>query len=277
MTRGVSWAAVLALATVGCDDVPRTIATARPVSTDPANKSASQITPEKAPDKSDPKAVEVVAAAVAAHTGGKPALLQQFKTVQYVREGKIRPGGSAPTDQKWEVHAAWPDRFRIRAEMPGPSTGIAAWTDHGGWRKGGAIDKTPMTPAEFKDMQLESTGEWLLFLFPLTEPGAVLAPVAEVKVGDRPADGVRVWHPRLSDAIAYFDRETKLLVRLTYDGREGGRKVNKDVRVLGLKEFAGVKLPERTAYKIDGVEIAEWTTTAVEPKAQLDSKLFEEP
>lgn len=197
--------------------------------------------------------------------------------MRYVREGKINVGGAVQSDQKWEVHAAWPDRFRIFAEMPGPSVGIIALAGGSGWRKGGATDKTPLTPQEFEDMRIESTSEWLLFLFPLTEPDAVLAPVEEMKVGDKPADGVRAWHPRLSDAVVYFDRETKLLARYAYDGREGGKKVNKDVRVLGLREFAGVKLPEKTAYKLNGAQFAEWTTVEVEPKSQLDAKLFEEP
>ena len=96
MTRWIAVAAVTAM-TVGCDEAPRTIPTAKPVSTGDATKAAIQIAPGKAPEKSDPKAVELVAAAVAAHTGGKPELLQKFKTVRYLREGKVSAGGLAPS------------------------------------------------------------------------------------------------------------------------------------------------------------------------------------
>ena len=138
-------------------------------------------------------------------------------------------------------------------------------------------DKVPLTPQEFEDLRIESTGEWQLFLFPLTEPGAVVSLVDDAKVNDKPAVGVRVWHPSLSDAVLHFDKETKLLARLTYDGRENGQKVIKEVLVHGHTDFAGVKLPSRTAYKSNGAEFADWTLTAVEPMDQLDAKLFEEP
>jgi hypothetical protein len=264
-------------AVVGCDGAPQTIATARPVSTASTSKSSALITPEKAPDKSDPKAVELVAAAIAAHTGGKPEALQAFKTVRYVREGKVRAGGTAPADQRWEVHAGWPDRFRVRAEMPGPQVVTLAWTGQAGWRHAAGNPEIPMSEQEVRDFRNEVTGEWLELLFPLTEPAAVVALAEDAKVNDRPALGVRVWHPSLSDAVLHFDQETKLLARLTYDGRESGQPVTKEVMVLSHKEFAGVKLPERTVYKSNGTEFASWTLTAVEPLGSLDAKLFEEP
>jgi hypothetical protein len=270
-------AAVVAVAMVGCDGNPQTIATARPVSGGDANKSAVQITPGQAPEKSDPKAAELITAAVAAHAGGKPERLQQFKTVRYVREGTVRAGGLAPADQKWEVHAGWPDRFRVRAEMPGPQVVTLAWTGKAGWRHAAGSPKIPMTEQEVGDFRVEVSGEWLLFLFPLTDSGAVVAPAEDAKVNDKPAVGVRVWHPALSDAVLHFDPETKLLVRLVYDGRETGQKVTKEVLVLGHREFAGVKLPERTVYKSNGAEFADWRLTAAEPLDKLDAKLFEEP
>jgi hypothetical protein len=279
MTRWVAMAAVTALAamTVGCDTPPQTIATAKPVSSGDANKSAVQIIPGKAPEKSDPKAAELVAAAVAAHTGGKPELLQQLKTVRYVREGKVSAGGLAPADQRWEVHAGWPDRFRVRAEMPGPQVVTLVWTGKAGWRHAAGSAKIPMTEQEVNDFRHEVTGEWLELFFPLTDPATVVAPAEDAKVNDRPAAGVRVWHPSLSDAVLHFDKETKLLARLTYDGRETGQKVTKEVLVLGHKEFAGVKLPEQTVYKSNGAQFADWRLTAVEPMGMLDAKLFDEP
>lgn len=268
--------AVAAVA-VGCDGPPQTIATAKPVSTGDTNKSAVQIAPGKAPEKSDPKAVELVADAVAAHTGGKPELLRKFKAVRYVREGKVSAGGLAPADQRWEVHAGWPDRFRVRAEMPGPQVVTLAWTGKAGWRHAAALGRVPMTEQEVGDFRIEVTGEWLLLLFPLTESGAVVAPAEDAKVGDKPAAGVRVWHPVLSDAVLHFDQQTKLLVRLTYDGRETGQKVTKEVLVRSHKDIAGVKLPDWTIYKSNGTEFADWRLTAAEPMGTLDAKLFEEP
>lgn len=270
-------AAVVAVATVGCDGAPQPIPTAKPVSTGDANRAAVQIIPGKAPEKSDPKAAELVAAAVAAHTGGKPELLPQFKTVRYVREGEVRAGGLAPADQRWEVHAGWPDRFRVRAEMPGPQVVTLAWTGKAGWRHADGNPKIPMNEQEVGDFRVEVTGEWLLLLFPLTDSATIVAPAEDAKVNDKPAAGVRVWHPSLSDAVLHFDKETRLLARLTYDGRETGQKVTKEVLVRSHKDIAGVKLPDWTLYKSNGAEFADWRLTAVEPLGTLDAKLFEEP
>ncbi len=274
---GMAVSAALAVV-VGCNDTPQTIATVKPVDAGAADKSAVHIAPEKAPDKSDPKAAEVVAAAVAAHTGGKPGLLQKFKSVRYTRAGKLSADGLAPADQRWEVFAVWPDRMRVRAEMSGPQVVTLAWTGATGWRHAaGMTKKIPMSEQEVADFRVEVTGEWLLFLFPLTEPGTVVAPVADARVNDRPAAGVRLWHPVLSDAVLYFDKETKLLARYTYEGRESGQKVTKEVTVLGHKEYAGVKLPERTVYKSNGAQFAEWTTAAIEPREKIDPNVFVEP
>jgi hypothetical protein len=268
---GTTWALV------GCDGAPQTIATAKPVSNDTVSKSVIQVLPAKAPEKSDPKAAEVVASVVAASTGGKPELLQKLKSVRYVREGKISAGGTAPADQKWEVHAGWPDRFRVRAEMAGPQVVTLAWTGRAGWRHATGNPKIPMTDLEVGDFRNDVTGEWLELLFPLTDPEAIVAPVEDMKVNDKPSVGVRLWHPVLSDAILYFDNETRLLTRFAYDGRETGKSVTKEVLVLSHKDFAGVKLPERTVYKSNGIQFAEWTLTAVEPLGSLDAKLFTDP
>ncbi|HVK17826.1 MAG TPA: hypothetical protein VM533_12825 [Fimbriiglobus sp.] len=278
MTRWIMVGAVVSLAgAVGCDGTPQTIATAKPVSGGDVNKSAVQIAPGKAPAQSDPKAAELIAAAVAAHTGGKPELLQKLKTVRYVREGKVSAGGLAEANQKWEVHAGWPDRFRVRAEMLGQQVVTLVWSGTAGWRHATGLSKIPMTEQEVSDFRHEVTGEWLELLFPLTEPGAVVALAEDAKVNNRPAGGVRVWHPSLSDAVLHFDKETRLLVRLAYDGRETGQKVTKEVLVQSHKEFAGVKLPEQTVYKSNGAEFADWRLTAAEPLDKLDAKLFEEP
>jgi hypothetical protein len=276
MARRALWVVLLGAA-AGCGDGTRAISTAKPVEEGRQEKAAVELTPEKKPDKSDPAAEAVVKAALDAHTGKKFELLQKLKSVRLVREGQVTMGGTSQVKQTWELYAGWPDRFRVKAEMPGPQVATLAWAGGGGWRHAVGVGKVVMSDKEVQDFRTDVTGEWLTLLFPLAEPETVVAPAPELKVNDRPAAGVRVWHPALSDAVLHFDKETKLLALVTYDGRESGQKVTKEVLVLGHGEFAGVTLPSKTVQKSNGKQLAEWTMTALEPKPQLDPKLFEEP
>jgi hypothetical protein len=278
MTRRRAWWAVAILVggvTAGCSNDPPPIQEAKKVGGE--EQKAVDLTPGKAPEKSDPAAAAVVNAAVAAHTGGKPEKLKALKAVTFTRTGPATFGGPFPVDQKWTCHAAWPDRFRVKAEVPGQPVITLAWSGGAGWSYTPASGKKAMTPQEAKDFQDDVTGDWLTLVFPLTEPTALFTQSGELTVNGKPSVGVRVWHPALSDAVAYFDKETKLLSQVTYSGREGGQKVTKEVTVFGSRPFADVTLPEKTVLRSSGKLYAEWTMASLEPLSSVDSKLFTDP
>ena len=278
MTRRRDWWAVAILVggvAAGCSNDPPPIQEAKKVGGE--EQKPIDLTPGKAPDKSDPAAAALVKAAVDAHTGGKPDRLQSLRTTTFTRTGPATFGGPFPVEQKWVCHAAWPDRFRVRAEVPPGQVITLAWTEAKGWSHTAAGGKKVMTPQEVKDFEEDVTGDWLTLVFPLAEPAAVFTPAGERAVNGKPAVGVRVWHPALSDAVAYFDKETKLLALVTFSGREGGRKVTKEVAVFGSRSYDGVTLPEKTVVRSSGNLYAEWTLASLQPVASLESKLFEEP
>ena len=266
----------LLLGVAGCGEAkPRPINVAPPVPEDVAPAPSAELpTVKDRPAASDPAAAELAGKALAAHTDNKPGEVTKFKTVEFVRVGLGKSAGDLPVKLTWEVAAGWPDKFRVRVEFPNQQAAVVARSGKAGWRAGAGLP-VPMTAAEVAELQIDSTGEWMCFLFPLADPATVLAPAAAATVNGKACPGVKVWHPLLAPAVVHFDPDTKLLVRVTFEGREAGRPGVKEFDILETKAYAGVKLAQRMAQKVDGRQYADWTLTKVDPKAALDPKLFD--
>jgi hypothetical protein len=269
-------AAILAGVVVGCSGDPPPIQEAKKVGGE-EQKNEVDLTPGKAPDKSDPGAAAVVSAAVAAHTGNQSDKLNALKSITFTRTGPATFGGPLPVQQTWVSHAAWPDRYRVKVDIPGQPAITLGWAGAVGWSHIPGVGKKPMAPQEVKDFELDVTGDWLMLIFPLNEPAAKFAQAGDRSVNGKATTGVRIYHPALSDAVLHFDKETKLLALVTYSGREAGQKVTKEVQVFGSRQYGGITLPEKTVVRASGKLFAEWTMTTLEPVAMMDAKLFEEP
>src|SRR5947209_9536517 len=89
----------------------------------------------------------------------------------------------------------------------------------------------------------------------LTDGAFKLAPLGEVKVGDRPALGVTVTHKDRKDVGLYFDKETglpvKAEVRLT---DPDGKETTVEAVYADYKEFDGLKHPGKITIKVDDKE-----------------------
>ena len=66
-----------------------------------ATKGGVELTAMKAPEKSDPAALEVVKAVLNAHTANKPSDVNKFKTVKFLRGGFIRSLEQQTLPQAW--------------------------------------------------------------------------------------------------------------------------------------------------------------------------------
>lgn len=272
----------LLLLAFGCDSAKRDINEAAPIQSVAAAKAEQELlAPRPAPAKSEPAAVELVAQAIKAHTDGKPERLARLKTVAFSRTGMGRGLGADSVPQTWTFDAAWPDRYRVRAEFPGPNLVTVAWSPAGGGKTVSLANaepaKFPMKAEELKDYQLDATGEWLWLLFPLVEPEAVLASAPEATLDKQACPGVRLWHPQFTPAVVHFDPKTRLWKRITFEGREEGRTVVKEFTAIEMKPYEGVQLPHRLAQNMGGSQYADWTLKTFEARAALDPKLFELP
>jgi hypothetical protein len=274
---GVGVVVVLGVAVgLACSDKQPPIDIANPI--DSANPDKPpELPPMAAPDKFDPAAKAIVDDAIKAHTGGKPDLLQKLKSVEFSREGQGLGAGRDPVPQKWLVHAAWPNRIRFRFETPGQFVVHICRNGDKVWRASETSPKEELPDDYAGEIRLDASFEWLWMLFPLTEPSTVVALAPEAVANDRPAVGVRVWAQGVTDAILHFDKETKLLARVTFDGRENRRKVTKELLIPTTKAFHGVVLPDKMILKADGNLLAEWNMTALDFRPTIDPKVFDNP
>jgi hypothetical protein len=272
--RRCVWLAVLA---VGCGESPRPITPAQAVKSETVDPVAD-LSDAPAPAASDPAAKQLLAEILAAHTSGKPDLLDALKGgFTLTRTGQVPSAPPALNPQTWTVVGGWPDRFRVKAALPTQTINMARdgasyWRNHS--LAGPAA--VPMAAVEADDFRHETTGEWLALLFPLADPAIIVAPVPPATDRGKAVVGVRVWHPHLTAAIIHVEADTKLLARVSFAGREQGVPMTKEIVVLSRKAWAGVLLPERTVVKGMGKNLAEWTVTAFAPGA-ADGKLFREP
>jgi len=262
---------------VGCSDTPPPIKEAAKVGGETEAPKLAVLAPRQRPERSDPIAAAIIEAAIKAHTGGKPEALQAFKSLKVSREGQGVVMTAEPVLQKWQLQMVWPDRIRYRLEMPQQQIGTLVRAGDIAWASGsGAPGKQIMPIEQTAAFNLDTSWEWLWLLFPLTEPTTVFATDADAAPNSKPASGVRVWAKGITDAVLYFDKETKLLSQITFDGREGIQKVTKEVVVYGTKAFSGATLPEKMVLRSNGKYLCEWTVTGFEPTV-IDSKVFENP
>ena len=80
-----------------------------------------------------------------------------------------------------------------------------------------------------------------------------LASAPEVKIGDKPAVGVKVTEPSGKDFTIYFDKESGLPVRVT--GKVvgfGGEDSDVENNYTGYKDFNGIKRATKTTSKRNG-------------------------
>src|SRR5262249_47568297 len=71
------------------------------------------------------------------------------------------------------------------------------------------------------EMKNSAYANWVESLLPLTkEKEFTLSPLAEIKVKDKPAVGLKVQAKDRPDIKMYFDKESGLLVRTERDGRD---------------------------------------------------------
>jgi hypothetical protein len=265
----------------GCNDAPRTIETAKPISPGVSSTQITELPKMDKPAKSDAKALEIITKAIDAHTGKAPDKLQKLKINKHVRDGSGILFTAQKMPMKWELWQAWPGRMRYRVEIPGQAVVVLGNNNREAWMSSSAtlppVKMTMPSPSD-DDFRVDATGDWLLLLHPLQHPACLAALLPETTVNSKACNSVRVWIPDLSDAILNFDKVSGLLVQVQFDGREQNKKTFKEFLILSHKEFLGVQLPEKLVYKSNGNELAEFTLKSVEALPEpLDGKLFTEP
>jgi hypothetical protein len=146
-----------------------------------------------------------------------------------------------------------------------------------GWFK--AMDRTEEAPAEILAFiqNILHAGRMPAVLPALKDKAYTPTVLAEVKVGDRPANGLLFSHKDRKDVSLYFDKENGLLlkseVRLT-DPRM--KEITMEYLYSDYKDFDGVKLCGKITFKIDDKDFA-MELTEIKPVDKVDKAQFEKP
>jgi hypothetical protein len=169
----------------------------------------------------------------------------------------------------------WPDRFRMDIQ----DVFIIVLNGDKGWMRnqGGTQELTGEQLAEQKHRHYAG---WVSTVLPLKDPAFTLSPLAETKVGDKAADGVKVSRKDQRDVKLYFDKGTGLLCKNEYrikDESQGGKEVTMESFFSDYKDVDGVKIPMKIVVKRDGDQYVEAENTDVKLADKLDDSVFAKP
>lgn len=260
---------------VGCGAKPAPIIEAKPI--DKPKVDDNELKSPARPEASDPDAKRLLDQMLAAHTGGQPDKLAALKECTFTRKGhQESTAGRFPAT--WTRHLSWPGSYRLRVELE-LGSGVTqqiqfAFGSSGAWRaSGGDKVKTPLGPEDRLDVTAQCHEDALALLFPFTDPAVV---VGKADTKDPNMSEVHAWVPAVGYVRVGIDAKTKLLARLTYNGRESNVPVMKELTFEDHKEFAGVKLGTKVQVRTKAKPLGEWTDLTLDV-VKPDPKLFDGP
>jgi hypothetical protein len=171
--------------------------------------------------------------------------------------------------------ARLPDRFRM--EIEGVFTIVFAG-DKGWFVMGGETKE--MTPEQLAKQKLDNRASWIAHLLPLKDKAFTLTTGPEAKVGDHPAQAVKVSRKDYPDVTLYFDKKTHLLTRCewrTPSSEKNNMIVTQDVYYENYKDIQGAKVPTKILVKHDGQRYLEAELKDIRAGEKLDDSLFKKP
>ena len=251
MTRGLIL--IAGLFTTGCSSDPPPIREAAPVAGEKAVVAA--FAPPAKPDKSDPAAAKLLAAAVAAHTGNDRAKLAKLTAVSLRREGLSATAIGARAPMDWRADLLAPGRYRADVVLKYPhaveSSTVVIAPDAGSVVVADQ-PKVKIDEAKLRDCHVQRMEDEFLLVHPLADPTTVAVSAPDHDVNGAAAAGAYVWSPALAPALVHFDKATGRVVRVVYRGRENSADVLKEITVREHREFGGVWLPAKFVLRVDG-------------------------
>ncbi|MBN9117863.1 MAG: hypothetical protein J0I06_01620 [Planctomycetes bacterium] len=232
--------------------------------------------PARADDAAEAR--KLVEKAVKAH-GGQEKLDKLPGTSLKFKGTFHGQGDGIPTTG--EISAQGPDKQRIDIEVEAggqkfPIVIVVAGDK--GWTKIGK-ETTEFDKDKLAEAKEQAYAAWVWTLAPLKDKQVTLATVGEIKVGDRPALGVKVSSKGHRDVDLYFDKETGLLVKTETVVKDdtSGQEVTEESFPGEYKEVQGTKQAHKFLVKRNGKLHVEGEVTGIELSEKLDASLFEKP
>jgi hypothetical protein len=232
---------------------------------------------EPAPTVSDEKAVAVIDAAIKAH-GGAEALAKAAVMERSVKGTRVLPGvKDLPFSA--EVAVELPDHYRnvVTAELA-EQTNVQTVVINGdkGWQASGGATLA-LSSADVDGFRDELYVLGAVTLVPLKNKEVIVALRPDEEVRDKPAAVVAAYSKGHPDLKLYFDKESKLLVKVSFRTKLQGISAPIDLVILEHGEYDGAKLPSHQQEFISGTKQADYTTVSLRMPAQINASKFERP
>jgi hypothetical protein len=232
-----------------------------------------------APGRADDQAAVNSVVDKAIKASGGEGKLAKYKAAMWKGKGKINVGG-VEIDFAVEAAVQPPKESRVKSEGEFSGTKFERLQVVNGDK--GWINLSGNTE-DMPEDQLTAAKEdlyagWVATLVPLKDAAFKLAPLPEIKVGNRPAAGVKVSHQRHKDINLYFDKEKGLLVKVQRRVKDMmGQEVEQETFYTDYKEHNGIQHPSKQKTKRDGSDFLQIEITEYKPVEQLDASLFAKP
>ena len=233
--------------------------------------------PARADDNADLRVL--VAKAIKAH-GGTDAL-SKYKASVTKQKGKFRGLGDA-IDFTGDSSVQLPDRLRteVHSKFGGQDfVFVQIVNGNKGWFKiAGNTDELKKDMLEEAKEQMNALN--ITRLVCLNDKDYKVSPLGEVKVGDRPAIGIRVERKGYRDVSLFFDKERSLLLKLETRGKDpmqGGAEYTSTTFYDDYKKVEGMMVAYNVKVERDGKPYVESEVIEVKVSEKLDDSLFEKP
>ncbi len=210
-------------------------------------------------------------------TGGEAKLAGAARFTQKAAGKVYGPAGAVAFTGEWAVDLPGQVRETIETEADGMKfRAVKVIAGDKGWLRVNdgveELDKDALAAAHD-----ETYAAWVTSLLPLKEKEFTLAPLAESKVGERAAVGVKVTHADRPDVALYFDKEKGWLLRAEYAVKAGAAKVRQEVFYDDYTDRDGLQRPKKTTVKRDGKVLLECEVSEFKALDKADPKAFEKP
>ena len=229
--------------------------------------------------EAEPKPIDIVRKAVAAHGGEKN--LSKYKAFTSKYKGTIDILGKEAAING-EVSMDEPEKFKnvINLDFNGMQIEvILVYDGEKLWRK--VLGKTQeiTDEKEITEVQESLRAYWVAGLVPLLKGGYELSSVGEVKVKDKDAIGIRVSKKGQRDISLFFDKKTHMLVkteRRVVDTMNA-QEVTQTDYYQDYQPLNGVQVARRMVIHKDDKEFMNMEITESQLFAKLDKSHFEKP
>jgi hypothetical protein len=189
-------------------------------------------------------------------------------------------GEGIPYTGEWQIYE--PDKIRVAIEIKGDATFQMTRVVNGdkGWVKLNDDVKELDKEAVAEEKEGLYVGRVVNLTALVKEKGFTFSPVGEIKVGDRPAVGVRVGRKGHRDVTLFFDKQNHRLLKTATTVKDvdmGGQEHNQETLYSDYKQVGGVWRATKAEIKRDGERFVEVQWESIEPAERLDPAIFVKP